>query len=541
MNTSCIIVARAGHVPPRGYLQVALKHNPTCFGICVQDKDEQGEFLTSAAETRTIAADDLFKKLEELKDVNVVVHLGNMTQDFDKEDDLQPWTFQKAVEGQDPMDILNVFMEGDFPNYSKPGKGHTDEYNLWDNFVYPTILEKYQAVQGDDEAFFAKLRESVFEQAVMNTVGHRAAVVLVPYTGDIIAFGKNELGGEFEWGTTSNRYGWGDPTLLEKAADAAVEVVKRGRGRLASLMDTSAIAVVPAEPRPDPVKTDKGNGGGDPPGVHRTTPKVDPADPFAAWPGTSSKTHTMVMVPPGLQGNARNRWIRIFLALDAKADLPKGKDGRDFRIPVPNTWVAFTQDDVSTNDEVRDLAAKVKSFQASGAVSAGMKQAVASGDVDPAKMASTTKIEPTAAPPEKRPTSDFLPEIKADDKKGSMDVIHDWATNKKRPSALDLQKIEMKWPLATTTFGIKWDDVLQWSIADIKALAKKYPDVLSLFFIEAKLRANGAVIDEINTEHQNDAGKQVEVPSPQPGTAPTQPSTQPAGRKSRLASLTSAA
>lgn len=540
MNTSVIITAKAGHVPPRGYLQEALKHNPTCYGLCVRESDDAGPFLSSAAEHRTIAVDDLVKKLEELKDCDVVLHLGNMTQDFSPEDDMQPWAFQKAVEGEDPADILHIFIEGDFPNYAKVGGGHTDEYNFFDSFLFPTLLEKYQAVQGDDEQFFVKLRESLFEQQVMHPVGHRAAIVMVPVIGDIIAFGKNELGGEFEWGATSNRYGWGDQTMLQKAAGVAVEAVKKGRGRLASLMDSTSTVVVPAEPRPDPVKKEN------PPGVHNTADvnkQSQSTDPFVAWPGTSSKTHTMVMVPPGLQGNARNRWIRVFLNLDAKADLPKGKDGKDFRIPVPNTWVAFTQDDVSTNDEVRDLAAKVKSFQASGAVSAGMKQAVASGDVDPKKMASTTKIEPTAAPPaDKRPTSDFLPEIKADDKKQSMEMIHDWATNPKRPAPLDIQKIEMKWPLASTTYGITWDkDVNSWSIADVKALAKKYPDVMALFFIEARLRANGAVVDDINTEKQNDAGKQVEVPPTVPGNTGPQTSTQPAGRKSRLASLTSAA
>lgn len=518
MNTSVIIRKLAGHVVPRGYLQEALKNCPKTFGITVQDVDEnKNSFLENSAEAKTLSADELFKTIEACKDLPMVIKLGNESDDFDPVDDLQPFVFQMAVEGGDPEDILAVYLEGDFPNYSVPKGGHTEEYNLWEKFIFPMMLEKFDLANSDPEDFYNRLRASTTEQAVMNTVGHRAAIVFVPIEGEMIEFGRNEIGGEFDWGTTSNRFKWGDPSLLDKAAETAVAAVKRSGGRLSKLMGTAAPAPEKVAPK---IETDKN-------GVHHVgnTPIAND-DVWKRWPGCTSKTHVMMAVPKKLQGNARNRWIRLFTN-NPNGDLPKEKDKDGFMIPVPLPQVGFAQEDHSTNDDVKLLASRVKHFQTTGAVIPGVTNAAM-------KEAVETPV-PAVAPPEEknvRPAADFLPELTADAKRGTVDLVLEWATRSKGPTKLEIQKIESKWPKFSLMMGITLDNMLNWSIADKKALAKKYPDAMALAFTELQLHIleNGVGV-AIPDDKQTKTGKQVEVP-------PTKSEPAPTGKRSRLSQLT---
>lgn len=521
MNNSVIIRKLPGHAIPIGYLQEALKNCPTCFGIAIQDKDDaKNAVLETSAEMKTLTADDLFKTIEACKDLSMVIHLGKFTDNFNEVDDLQPFVFQMAAKDEDGAeDILAVFMEGDFPNYTIPDGGHTDEYNLWEKFIFPMMLEKFDLANSDLEDFFNRLRSSTTEQAIMNTVGHRAAVVFVPLEGEPIPFGRNDLGGQFDWGTTSNRFKWGDPSLLDKAAEAAVSAVKKSGGRLSRLMGTAAAPEVPVKAE---IKTDAN-------GIHHATAQPD-TDIWKRWPGTSGKTHTMTVVPKKLQGNARNRWIRLFTD-NPNGDLPKDKDKDGFMVPVKNSLTGFAQEDLSTNDDVKTLASRVKHFQTSGS----LKPSVPNEQV---KEAAETEVEHTAAPPKDRPASDFLPELSAETKKGTVDLVVDWATRSKGPTKLDIQRIESKWPKFSATTGIKFEDMLGWSIADKKALAKKYPDAMALAFTELQLHilesGVGLNIKEepgkVAPSKPADQKTQVEVPSPQPGTTQT-------GKRSRLAQL----
>jgi hypothetical protein len=526
MNTAVIIRKHAGHVIPRGYLQEALKNCPTCFGIAVQDKDDgKNAFLENSSEARTLTLDELVKTVETCRDVPMYITLGNMTQDFNTEDDLQPFVFQMAVEGEEaPEDILSIFVEGDFPNYSIAGGGHTDEYNLWEKFIFPTLLEKFDLANSDPEDFYNRLRASPFEQAIMNTVGHRAAVVFVPIEGEPISFGRNELGGEFDWGTTSNRFKYGDPTLLNKAAEVAVSAVKKGRGRLAAAMGSTAVTV-PDKPEPKKIEQDAN-------GVHHIggTTVVD-ASVWKAWPGCGPKTHTMTVVPNKLQGNARNRWIRLFTD-NPQGDLPKAKDNAGFMVPVKNSLTGFAQEDVSTNDDVKTLASSVKHFQTSGSLTP-----IPNDDIKKA-----AEVEHTAAPPvekkigEQRPASDFLPELSADAKKGTVDLVTEWATRPGGPTMLEIQRQETKWPKFSAMNGVKFEDMLKYTVADRKALCKKYPDAAALAWGELQLHIieSGVGLDipePGNVTMPKGPERQVEVP-------PAKPDVAPAGKKrSRLAQL----
>lgn len=501
MNVQAIVEKKAGHDIPRGYLQAVQKNCPTYHGLTIRDTVDGEPLLETSAENKPFDLDTLCKTLAQLKDLDVTLSFGNIAKDFDPETDMMPFVFQTA--GDDgAQDILAVHLEGDFPNYSKPDKGHTDEYNLWEDFIFPTLLEKFEASQ-DNEDFFRRLRASSFEQAVMNTVSHRAACVFIPLTGDPIKFERNELGGSYEWGNVSNTFGWGTQSSLGKAAEAAVAVVKKG-GRLARAMGSTAVVAPPAEPEK---KVDN------PPGVHN----VPENDPFKAFPETSAKTHTMVEVPVGLQGNARNRWVRTFLGLSTEAALPKGYDRKGWKMPIPLDLVGFAQENPTTNDDVKRLQSRIVRFRSPGSEE-DAQPVIEEKNPDPKK----AELQ--------RPASDFLPEVSADESKIAADLVTEWATNPKAPTAKEVMNIEKKWPLFTVSRGIKLENVARWSIAEKKMFAKKCPNDAARLISELLLKLDEH--EEFKPQVESKPGdKQVEV---QP-EAPAKPMATPAkgGRLAR--------
>lgn len=483
MNTQVIINKLAGFVPPRSYIQAVLKHCPDCYGISIQDKDGDTPILDVVTAPDKLDADKVMAILDGIKDLPAVLCFGTMTQDFNKEDDLQPFNLEQAGagEGDDPEKILSIFVEGDLPNYSKPGEGHTEAYHFWEDFLFPTLEEKLQAA-ADLPSFYDKLKTSAFKQAIENPFGHRGVVVLVPLEGDIIAFGKNEIGGEFPWGTTSNVFDWkGDEAVAAKPG-----IVAKAKSRLAAITG-AATATAPASA----IKTDDN-------GVHHvgntTIVDVEKAKDSTAIsstvvPAAPKAGFTKVTPPAKLQGNARNAWIRLFTG-QHEGPMPVGHNNKAFEVEVSNDILEFALRDVSTKDQVKSLSKEVGRKQkpiANSAVAAAVKTAEKVND-DKSTIQDPNKKPAEQPAGDKRPPSDFLPEMSADVKKGTVDLVTDWATRptEKMPSALEIQRIEAKWPIFTEMMGIKKEDICNWTIADVKELCKKYPDAAALVIIQLK-------------------------------------------------------
>lgn len=517
MNNHVIITKNAGHVVPRGYLQAALKECPNTIGITIQDVVEGEPLLEISAENKTMDVDDMMKIVDTCKDVRIVIVLGKVVQDFDPETDLQPFVFQQKVEGEDPQNILALHLEGDFPNYSKPGQGHTDEYNFWEDCIFPTLLEKFQTCE-DLPAFYAKIAASPMRQLIENPIGHRGVAVFVPLEGDIIAYGRNDLGGEFDWGTTSNTFKWGTATRLEQAAETVISNVKKTGGRLARAMGGTASVSVLASP--PPVKEEKQIITEDANGVHHTS---GGNDPWKRWPGTSSKTHTLMPVPDGLMGNARNRWIRLFTN-NEKGELPKGKDSKGFLVPVENKLIAYAQESLTTNDEVRDLVDRVKKFP--GSAGAAVSQ----------QMQEAHEVKNPPVKPDNRPTSDFLPETPADEANVSVELVTEWATNPKAPTSLEVQRIESKWPTFTKSRGITLSNVARWNIAEKKMFVKKCPNDAARLISELvlKLHEYGEFKSAVEVPETKETEKSPATAPAQPGPTPTAPAAKTGGRLARL-------
>ena len=505
MNTSVIITIKAGEVPNRDYIAKALQQCPTCYGLVVQNEDGEDSSLEIAKDASNLSLDKLMETLEACKDANVVLTLGNMVQDFDKDNDLMPFVFQQGDGETEPENILAIFLEGDASSYCRPGEGHTEIHNLWEDLIFPTIGEKFEA-SADLPSFFDKLRTSAFKQTVLNSFKHRGVAIFVPVIGDIITMENNEIGAEYSWGTTSNTFGWGDAVKTKPEG-----TVTKAKSRLSALLGTSSTKTsVPDTKKPETksehVRDDKG--------VHHII-------------SAENKGMTNVKPPAKLQGNARNAWIRLFTET-YEGPMPAGSASKDYVVSVPDNILPFAMEDVSTKDQVKQLTKRVKAARAGAAMESAHEQ------IQDPKVTEKPVINP--AKPEPRPASDYLPDLSADDKKGSTDLVIDWATRPadKMPTALEILSRESKWPAFTTSSGIKDTDMLNWQIADIKELAKKFPDAMALAFLEMKsiAIANGAFKEYLDSLAKappaSGSAKTADVPATQ---------TQEPKKKSRLAML----
>lgn len=504
MNNTVIIQKKPGFLIPKPMLEQAILNCPTVVGMALQDQEEGGqEILEVSRVPQAQSIDTLMQINEASKDLPLIISMTNGASDFDPAKDTLPFTIQaKLADGAPLEDILAVFLEGDFSGYSQPGSKHSDEYHLWNEFLEPILLEKLENKTLAE--FFDSLKKSTFQQSIMNAMKHRGVALLMPIIGDTIAYGKNELGASFEWGEASQVFKY------KEGGGAVEKVISATRGRLASIMGSTEKKAT-TDPAPTPAKTD-------PKPVIEDQPKIETPKTDTAVGTVHNAGKVQVKVPRKLQGNARNKWIRLF----NNDKLPSNHLDPELVLWVPQAQIKFTERDVTTQTDIHNLKLEMEG-------KAPLKTQVidkTTNVVDMKKAHETIKSE------DKRPAADFLPVLSADDKSKSQELVLDWATRPadKTPSAIDIQKAESKLTSFSDQMGIKLQDMFVWQVSDIKLLAKEVPDALALAFIELrrKLIEKTDVKDMVRTAPP----KKEETPI----TPPKEPEV-PVAPKSRMASI----
>jgi hypothetical protein len=289
MNNATILQKKAGQVIPKEMIELALKNCPTVSGFAVRD----GDGISYEFSDKATSADSIMKLQDAVKDHPLFLYFGNFTNGFDIKKDIQPFCLKA---GEDV--VVAYFIEGDFNKFSDPKSERTDEANLSSTLVDLMLAEMFENVEGDTGKFTAKLHSPLFKAQLMATIGHRGLFAFLPPVGDPIVFGQNELGGEFEWGNTSQLWGFGK--VAEKKAPIIEQTVEKAKKKFSSFLGgvtekapgtTPAPAVAPAvEPAKPPIEA----------------PKTDTAIAAASNVG-----RTIIFPPPKLTGSARNKWFRL--------------------------------------------------------------------------------------------------------------------------------------------------------------------------------------------------------------------------------------
>jgi hypothetical protein len=408
-----IITAKSGHQVPKELWETALRKCPTASGYAIRDTTDGKTTLETEHYDQSVTVENMLTLEEQAKEYDRVYYLANLPGTHTK-DDVQPFvlTIYDNEEDKIGTDILSFFVEGDFPKYTS--KDHTDEYNFAWDIIIPTLQDMFLSADQDISKFTASLHKPLFEKNMMAHVGHRAAFVFLPLQGEPIQFGTNELGAGFDWGSCSQHLDF----------QKAVKPI------------TKAEAVVKAAGKFNPFKKKEGIQTDDK-GIHHTEPKKDVIDKVATDTMLGKK---LIRPPSKLDKSGKNRWLRLF----NNGDLPKDHDHKDF----PGLWISpevlpYAQRDVSSLAQVDALGAEMRT---------GIR-----------KVGNTSFVDKNV-----RPASDYLPTLSDAEMTAQTGILAKFIDRSKVPSALEIQKMEAKWPTYSEKMGIPFEDMFRWT--DIEVL-----------------------------------------------------------------------
>lgn len=208
-NLQTVITKNQNFIIPMAVFELILAKKPNVFGYAVQD----GEGLSIGREEGTPELGDLETMNTETQGLRSLITFGWLDKGFNTEDVL-PLVLNDGHE----KPFMAIGLEGDFPKYDT-NNGRTQEFNLANEIIIPTLLDICELTDGDIAKIMAALGKPSFNNNFLGAVGHRGVLSILPHEGDFVHLSKNELGEVYDWGTISQRHGFGDAVqeIVEKA------------------------------------------------------------------------------------------------------------------------------------------------------------------------------------------------------------------------------------------------------------------------------------------------------------------------------------
>lgn len=437
MNLSTLIQVTAGQTCPRELIEATLKNCPSVSGFAVRD----GDGINYEYYDKTTTVENIMKLVEFTKEHELFLFFANwpagsdgkVTADAKK--DIQPFVLLTG-DGDDATTHVAYFLEGDFSKYAKAGR--TDEGNLSSDLIDPMLADIFENVEGDPAKFSAKIHSPLFAAQLKATLGHRGCFAFLPQHGDPVMFGENDLGGSYDWGNTSNRWGFGDvkkeAAPIIAAASAAGKAVKNKFSSFLQGTTEPAKAPTPAPEAPHPDATPKAP----------VVPEVPKTETAVKAPDATGMV--AIRVPPKLEKSAKNAWMRL---MSPNGELPKNHQDKNVVLLVPQ--------EIATVVEAKNFLTKSHVEGAEKEVRALWKKHAAPAAASPTKTTS-------------QPTSDYLPTMSDAEMSELTTLLASWMDRDqdKRPTPLQIQEAEAKWPLFSEKAGIPLQDIMWWPVADIQ-------------------------------------------------------------------------
>ncbi len=494
MKIQTVIGKEPGHVVPSALLSALVKQKPTSFGFAVQCTADDGKtpelsIIREEADPKTLMEKlEMFQ--ENAKDFRALICFGGPDK-FNPEDILP-----LVLNDGDDKPFMALGLEGDFPKFSEPSSGRTDEFNLASKIIIPSLLEICEMTEGDLSKIVASLGRESFNNNFLAQLGHRGILSILPLEGEFINFGKNELGEVYDWGFTSQRHGFGD------AVQEPVKVVEEPKKKSFSFGNKKAVVGPPAPPQD--VAT-----AGDAPRTSVPAVAVDKAAPLK--------------VPPWVHGNEN---VRSFYSM-VLGRLPEGWKKRPPIIPAEGATIPQNEDELKAW-----LVARKKAN-----ISAAAATAVAPPKTETA--APPKSGSEVAAIREKEAAEDKLPIIGAKDMEKLLDFIaknvDSQSVTMMKPS--EVQAIEKKFGTFSSSIASTPLEMYHWPLSFWFALGKTEPRAIVLAMREfanlwyGTLKAED-LVGTVNTESVNDRGSTTTVTKTGEGTVKTESiSNEPAKKK----------
>lgn len=452
MNLSVILEKKPGHVAPEAIIEHVNKLRGSVSGFAIRHLDN-GKPEIDYEFAETAQATSQFMKLQDAgKDNSVFLFFSDKKGSFDTKKDIQPFVL---MNGDDAM--LAVFVEGDFSKYVDPEGKRSDEGYFWQEFLEPLLIEKAGECSSI-ESFFDKLRSKVFQQSLINASNHRCVFAFLPLIGEPICFGHNELGKAYEWGNVSDNLDYGVEVKKHVAAQVAGAVAEVGKSvKRKFFSDASPAAEATPPVAPTAPETKHVNPIGTP------SPEVGPKTDTAINAGS-------VWVKPQKEWEKglRNAWYRHFNG----GQLPKNHEGQPAILVSPDK-VEFAQRPLKTLNDLKLMVGEMKNGKQLIIPPKDFKHAheviTKTPDVEVSVTGNTQHVN---VKPQN--VSDYIPDMNAAETTKAMELAVSFMGDaSKRPTLLDLQRIEEAWPKFSSKVGIPLADTMYWTPDQLMQLDKK--------------------------------------------------------------------
>lgn len=454
LRPATIVYKKAGKSIPKEALLEFLK-DTTCVGFAIQGKTDDGTPLLHSEHASSPASiDDLMDIQKDTENDVVIFWFGRGEV---SNDDIQPIVYKI-----DDEDVLACFWEGDFV---------PDAATMRNDHIVPQIGRNFKMSGGDPEKFFAELSDSLFQKTLMNTASHRGVFCFLPGEGDVVAFGENTLGKEFDWGSTSQVGDFGAPakaTVTQQVVAAATSVKKSFLGRNK-----------PAEQAPaqETITTDAKTGVHTVKSVIENQPKEEPKDKTET---SVTNQFNWVTIPTTLN----NRQKQEFIKKHRNGELPGGwKKMRrvDSLLPPEQPKVETVVD-----NKPKDVATPGTKDRKATDVAAHEANLMILGKE------------------EKEKATDFL-------------LLHLDFNSQAMPKPQDLQKMEAKYGSFSKQLGFDSKEMFKWPADRVNELFKRVPKAALLAFFEMRRMAivNEALTakDIVDTAPKTEETVKQEAPS----------------------------
>lgn len=429
-NLQTIIMKNPKHVVPKELLEIIIAKKPNVFGYAVQD----GEGLSIGREEGTPLMADLETMNTETVDFRSMLCFGWLETGFNVED-IQPFTISDA----DDKPFIAVGLEGDFPKYDT-NNGRTQEFNLSAEIILPSLADICELTDGDIAKLVAAIGKPSFNNNFLAAIAHRGVMNILPFEGDAVHFSKDTLGETYDWGSTSNKWGFGDV----KQEPVKEEPKKR--------FSFGKKAATPVAEKPQDVATSG------------TAPR-------ASVPAVKAevKKHEgpMPVRPPDWchKNDDKRSWYQA-----VAGTLPGGWKKNIPVIPAEGCTVPATIEDLNA-------------WRASRA-----KATIAAGNVQSVKTETSAGAPKSGAEVKSIRQAENLPIIAAKEMESLLDFVakHLDGQSVQMPKPDEIQAIEKKFPALSEALGLQPQDLLNWPVSGLFALGKHDYRALVLGFLEMR-------------------------------------------------------
>lgn len=218
MHKGVIVTKYSEQAIPSGYMELVLKNNTSCFGMArVVEKDGVSEI-----EMASIPVGLSLKEFEDIQtdmlDSAAIFFFGQHPNGF-SEESVQPIPIIRNGE----QILMAGFAVGDFERWKQEKSGHSNEFFFLQTYLLPKLNKTMALLNDDFDKLVADMDDPVFKTEVLNCVGENGSIVLLAAAKAAdkqLVFEKNveSTSGAFDWGWTTNHYGYETPAAAEEPA-----------------------------------------------------------------------------------------------------------------------------------------------------------------------------------------------------------------------------------------------------------------------------------------------------------------------------------